>query len=314
MTLLTRRAVAQAADGAAGGFGAAASTPPAAEVLALVGMNCRTLFSRQLHEGAKRAAAKARAELFIFDAEDSAAKQTEAIENFVRRRVKGIIVVAIDVAAVTPAVQEAAAAGIRVVAVDAILPPGRQRAQIGVRNSEAAGMLGRHFLDEVARSGGEARVGVIGALHSANQNLRRRGFEDMVSGRPGITVAPVVNGWDMADVAAAGAEALLREDAAVTALYATGEQALLGAIAAVEKTGKQEQVKIYGWDLTAQAIKAMDAGFVVAVAQQDPAAMGAAAVNMLATLDHGGSAPEIVPVPVTIVTKANVDPYRAVFA
>ena len=66
-------------------------------------------------------------------------------------------------------------------------------------------------------------------------------------------------------------------------------------------------------ELTAQAIAGIDAGFVVAVVQQDPAAMGAAAVDALVTLHKGGAVPKNIPIPVTIVTKANVEPYRAVF-
>jgi len=88
---------------------------------------------------------------------------------------------------------------------------------------------------------------------------------------------------------------------------------LLGAIAAVESQGKQDTVKIFGWDLTAQAIKGMDAGYVVAVVQQDPAGMAAAGIDALVTLSKGGTVTRSISVPVTIVTKANVEPYRSVF-
>jgi ribose transport system substrate-binding protein len=70
---------------------------------------------------------------------------------------------------------------------------------------------------------------------------------------------------------------------------------------------------VFGWDLTKQAIAGIDAGYVVAVVQQDPAAMGAAAVDALVTLGKGGTVPKTISTPVTIVTKANVEPYRSVF-
>ena len=90
-------------------------------------------------------------------------------------------------------------------------------------------------------------------------------------------------------------------------------QGLLEGIAAVESQGKQDQVKIFGWDLTAQAIAGIDKGYVVAVIQQDPAGMGAEAVKALDTIAGGGTVEKTIPVPVTIVTKENVEPYRAVF-
>ena len=110
------------------------------------------------------------------------------------------------------------------------------------------------------------------------------------------------------------AENLMTANPDLTAIYATGEPALLGAVAAVESQGRQADVKVVGWDLTASAIKGIDDGYVVGVVQQDPAGMGAAAVEALMTAikgEHG--ADRDIAVPVTIVTKDNVEPYRAVF-
>jgi hypothetical protein len=57
----------------------------------------------------------------------------------------------------------------------------------------------------------------------------------------------------------------------------------------------------------------IDAGYVVGVIQQDPAGMGAAAVDALAKLLSGGSVDKLISVPVTIVTKDNVEAFRAAF-
>ena len=110
------------------------------------------------------------------------------------------------------------------------------------------------------------------------------------------------------------AESLMTANPDLTAIYATGEPALLGAVAAVESQGRQADVKIVGWDLTASAIKGIDAGYVVGVVQQDPAGMGAAAVEAAFKAITGKPATtETIAVPITIVTKENVEPYRAVF-
>jgi ribose transport system substrate-binding protein len=109
------------------------------------------------------------------------------------------------------------------------------------------------------------------------------------------------------------AENLITANPDLSAIYATGEPALLGAVAAVESQGKQGQVKVVGWDLTASAIKGIDEGYVVGVVQQDPAGMGAAAVDALAKIHAGGMHEKQIAVPITIVTKDNVEPYRSVF-
>ena len=282
---------------------------------ALIQINQQALFFTQMNEGAQKAADAAGVDLVIFNANNDPVAQNNAIETYIQQGVKGIIVVAIDSNGIMPAVVAADAAGIPVVAVDAVLPAdGPQKAQIGVDNEGAGKLIGEHFLKVMAADmGGAAKLGIVGALNSTIQNIRQKGFEDVVSANTGVTMAGVVDGRNVQDSALAAAENLITANPDLSAIYATGEPALLGAVAAIESQGKQGQVKLVGWDLTASAIKGIDAGYVVGVIQQDPGAMGAAAVDALKALVDGGTVEKIISVPVTIVTKENVEPYRAVF-
>ena len=97
----------------------------------------------------------------------------------------------------------------------------------------------------------------------------------------------------------------------MTAIYATGEPALIGAISAVTSQKRTDKVKVFGWDLTAQAIKGIDEGWVVAVVQQDPFQEGEAAVETILKIKKGEKVKPSIDVPVTIVTKENVDKFRA---
>jgi ribose transport system substrate-binding protein len=302
---------------AAGALMAAAGPALAQEkpTFALIQINQQALFFTQMNEGAQKAADAAGANLVIFNANNDPAAQNNAIENFIQQKVNGLIVVAIDTNGIMPAVKAADAAGIPVVAVDAVLPAdGPQKAQIGVDNEGAGKMIGEHFLKVVkADMGGKAKLGIVGALNSTIQNIRQKGFEDVVKADSNIAMAGVVDGRNVQDSALAAAENLITANPDLTAIYATGEPALLGAVAAIESQGKQGQVKLVGWDLTASAIKGIDGGYVAGVVQQDPAGMGAAAVDALMKIHGGGSVDKAISVPITIVTKENVEPYRAVF-
>ena len=282
---------------------------------ALIQINQQALFFTQMNAGAQKAADAAGVDLVIFNANNDPVAQNNAIETYIQQGVKGLIVVAIDSNGIMPAVVAADAAGIPVVAVDAVLPAdGPQKAQIGVDNEGAGKLIGEHFLKVMAADmGGAAKLGIVGALNSTIQNIRQKGFEDVVSTNTGVTMAGVVDGRNVQDSALAAAENLITANPDLSAIYATGEPALLGAVAAIESQGKQGQVKLVGWDLTASAIKGIDEGYVVGVIQQDPGAMGAAAVDALKALVDGGTVEKIISVPVTIVTKENVEPYRAVF-
>lgn len=284
------------------------------KTFALVQINQQALFFNQMNDGAQKAADKLGVKLVIFNANNDPAEQNSAVETYIQQGVDGIAVVAIDVNGIMPAVEQAVEAGIPVVAIDAILPDGPHSAQIGVDNAKAGADMGAYFLDHVkANADGKAKIGIVGALNSFIQNVRQEGFENAIKGVDGITVAGVVDGQNVQDIALSAAENLITANPDLTAVYATGEPALLGAIAAVESQGRQNDVKIFGWDLTAQVINAIDDGFVAAVVQQDPAAMGAAAVEALNTLADGGEVQPALSIPVTIVTSENVDPYRETF-
>jgi len=284
------------------------------KTFALIQINQQALFFNQMNEGAQKAADRLGAKLVIFNANNDPAAQNSAIETYIQQGVDGLAVVAIDVNGIMPAVEQAAEAGIPVVAVDGVLPEGPHQAQIGVDNAKAGADMAAFFLDYVnSDMGGKAKYGVVGALNSYVQNVRQAGFEDTLKGVSGIETAGVVDGQNVQDTALSVSENLITGNPDMTAIYATGEPALMGAVAAIESQGRQDNVKVFGWDLTAQAIAGIDAGYVVAIIQQDPAAMGEAAVEALMTLSQGGTVDAQIAVPVEIVTKDNVEPYRSIF-
>nr|WP_313689522.1 substrate-binding domain-containing protein [Pantoea sp.] len=281
---------------------------------ALVQINQQALFFNQMNKGAQEAAKASGKNLVIFNANDNPVSQNDAIENYIEQGVKGIMVDAIDVNGIMPAIKEAAAKNIPVIAIDAVLPAGPQAAQVGVDNVEGGKILGKYFLGYVDKSmGGKARVGIVGALNSAIQNERQKGFEDTIKSNKNISVADVVDGRNIQDDAMTAAENLITGNPDMTAIYATGEPALLGAIAAVENQGRQKDIKVFGWDLTARAISGIDQGYVVAVLQQDPEKMGEEAVKALNAISAGKTVQKHIQVPATVVTKENVGSYRAMF-
>ena len=143
-----------------------------ADTYALVTINQQALFFNQINDGAKEAAAAAGVELVIFDANNVPAAQNTAIENYITQKVDGIILVAIDVNGVKPAITEAKEAGIPVIAIDAQIPDGDNVSFVGVDNAAAGADIGKFFADYVKSDmGGEATVGVVGALNSFIQNL-----------------------------------------------------------------------------------------------------------------------------------------------
>jgi ribose transport system substrate-binding protein len=284
-----------------------------AQTVALVTINQQALFFNQINDGAKQAADKAGAKLVIFNANNVAAAQNSAIEDYITQKVDGIVLVAIDVNGVKPAVTAAKNAGIPVVAIDARIPDGDNAAFIGVDNRGAGEQIGKYFADYAkTKMGGSAKVGIVGALNSFIQNQRLDGFK-AAAGASGAKFLDTVDGQNIQDVALTAAENLMTANPDMNALYATGEPALVGAISAVTSQQATGKVKVFGWDLTAQAIKGIDEGWIVAVVQQDPFQEGVAGVETVLKIKKGEKVNPSIDIPITIVTKDNVDKFRSLF-
>ena len=282
--------------------------------IGLVTINLQALFFNQINEGAQKAAQELGADLQIVDANNDPARQVQAIETFVTQGVDAIIVVAIDVEGIKPALTSAADAGIPSVAIDAEVDVPPASAFIGVDNSGAGTEIGNYTAKYISDNYPDgAQVGIVGALNSFIQNQRRDGFTEALTGAEGVEILPAVDGQNVQETALTAAENLVTANPGIDIIYATGEPALIGVVAAVEAQGLTDSVKVIGWDLTTQSIRGIDQGFVQAVVQQDPYQEGYEAVRATIALANGESIEKQILIPITIVTQDNVAEFRGLF-
>ncbi|WP_127126950.1 substrate-binding domain-containing protein [Georgenia sp. SYP-B2076] len=270
-------------------------------------INQTAVFFTQMNEGATQAAKDAGCDLSIANANNDSAKQNSDIETFVSQGVTGLIVVAIDVNGVLPAVKAARDKGIKVVAIDAKLEEGSVDTFVGVDNAKAGEAIGKWVVDNGLAAG--KSYGVVDAKNSFIQNQREDAFRKTVDAA-GATYTQSVNGDNVQEKAAAAAQNLVTAQPNLDWIYTTGEPATVGAAAALKGN---TVTKIVGWDLTKEVIGAIDSGLAVAVVQQNPKQEGVEAVQELKSLIDGGTAKGFIDVPITIVTKDNVEPFRSVF-
>lgn len=276
-------------------------------VIGMTQINQTAAFFTQMNEGAQEAADKAGCDLQIANANNDSSKQSSDIENFVSSGVTGLIVVAIDVNGVLPAVKQATSQGIRTVAIDAQLEKGAVDTFVGVDNVKAGKQAGQWVVDHGLADG--KSYGVVDARNSFIQNQREDSFRGVVDDN-GASFTQAVNGDNVQEKAADAAQDLITAQPDLDFVYTTGEPATVGAVASLSSKGK---TKVIGWDLTSEAIAGLDNGLVSAVIQQDPRQEGVEAVNELKAVLGGAKPKGFIDVPITIVTEDNVDPYREIF-
>ncbi|WP_336660798.1 substrate-binding domain-containing protein [Leucobacter sp. USHLN153] len=268
-------------------------------------INQTAIFFTEMNEGAQEAADKLGCELTIANANNDSARQSSDIENFVTQGVDAIIVVAIDVNGVSPAVEAAQSQGIPVIAIDAEVEG--VDTFVGVDNEAAGAEAAKWAVDADLIEG--RSYGVVNAKNSFIQNQREDSFRAVID-EAGAKYTQSVNGDNVQEKAATAAQDLVTAQPDLDFIYTTGEPATVGAVAALPADSK---TKVIGWDLTAEVIKGIDNGLVTAVIQQDPRQEGVEAVNEVASILDGGEPKEFIDVPITIVTSENVDDFRKTF-
>jgi ribose transport system substrate-binding protein len=280
----------------------------------LVLINLQAKFFNDIKAGAEEAAKKAGVSLQVIDGNNDPAAQVNAVETLTQQKMDGIIMVAIDVKGIVPALQDAAKSGVKVVAVDAKVQDPSVKAFIGVDNAKAGSDFGDFVGKYIEKQmGGKAKLGIIGALNSFIQNQRKDNFIESIKKIASGTIGNTVDGQNVQERALTAAEDLVTSSPDTNVIYATGEPALIGAIAALESQGATKRVKLFGWDLSNQALKAVDDGFLIGVVQQNPYQEGIEAIGALVKLSRGEEVPSFIDVPVEFVTKDNIDKYRAAF-
>jgi ribose transport system substrate-binding protein len=280
----------------------------------LVLINLQAKFFNDIKAGAEEAAKKAGVSLQVIDGNNDPAAQVNAVETLTQQKIDGIIMVAIDVKGIVPALQDAAKSGVKVVAVDAKVQDPSVKAFIGVDNAKAGSDFGDFVGKYIEKQmGGKAKLGIIGALNSFIQNQRKDNFIESIKKIASVTIGNTVDGQNVQERALTAAEDLVTSSPDTNVIYATGEPALIGAIAALESQGATKRLKLFGWDLSNQALKAVDDGFLIGVVQQNPYQEGIEAIGALVKLSRGEEVASFIDVPVEFVTKDNIDKYRAAF-
>ena len=179
------------------------------------------------------------------------------------------------------------------------------------RQRRPARTIGKYFLEYVKANGGKAKLGVVGALNSFIQNVRQKGFEDVVKAAPASRWPASSTAGTSRTTRMAAAENLMTANPDLTAIYATGEPALLGAVAAVESQGRQDRRQ--GLRLgphRARRSTGIDAGYVVARGPAGPGrhGCGGGRGGLTAIVNGRHRRAKCIAVPITIVTKENVEP------
>ena len=300
--------------------GCAGSTGYAQQnTVALVVKSTETEFWLSVFAGAEAAATEYNLRLTITgpDAEEDYETQNQMVDEAVRAGAQAIVFSAIDYENNAAAIDAAAKAGVKIVAIDSNVASDAVSTYIGTDNYAAGQMAAQAALDRVD---GMLRVGIVNYdINSANGQEREQGARDLLEASSRAEIVSVINTLSEAGYSKVDTATLLREHPEINVLIAFNEPTSVGASRAVEQMGLEDSVFLVGFDSNVATVDALQEGSVDALIVQNPYAMGYLGVESAYRLLSGqsGDVERIVDTSTQTVDRENlfeVDSQKVLFA
>jgi len=300
-----------------GGCGATAATEQ--HTVALVAKSTQTEFWLSVFAGAEAAATEYNLKLTITgpETEEDYEAQNRMVADAVAAGAEALVFSAIDYENNASAIDEAARAGVKIVAIDSSVASEMVSTYIGTDNYAAGRMAAQAALERVE---GELTVGIVNYdISSANGQEREHGAVDLLQESGRAEVAAVINTLAEAGQAKEDTEAMLAEHPEINVLLAFNEPTSVGAAEAVSALGLSESVFLVGFDSNVVTVDGLQEGSVDALVVQNPYAMGYLGVESAYKLlaGQGDSLEKTVDTSTQVVDRENIftmDSQKALFA
>lgn len=287
--------------------------------VALVAKSTETEFWLSVFAGAEAAATEYNLKLSISgpETEEDYESQNRMVAEAVAAGAEALVFSAIDYENNASAIDDAAHAGVKIVAIDSSVASDMVSTYIGTDNYAAGQMAAQAALDRVE---GELVVGIVNYdISSANGQERERGAVALLDESGRAEVVAVINTLAEAGQARDDTADMLAEHPEINVLLAFNEPTSVGAAEAVSELGLSESVFLVGFDSNVATVDGLQEGSVDALVVQNPYAMGYLGVESAYKLlsGQGDSLESTVDTSTQVVDRENIftmDSQKALFA
>ena len=263
-----------------------------------IGFSISTLnnpFFVTLSEGAEAKASEMGASLSVVDAQDDASKQASDVEDLIQQGVDMILINPVDSEAVASAVESANNANIPVITVDRSAEGGEVVSHIASDNVAGGEMAAEHLLSLV---GDGAKVAELeGVPGSSAARERGEGFNNIAADSLDVVAKQTAN-FNRAEGLSV-MENILQANPEVTGVFAHNDEMALGALEAIEASGKD--VTVVGFDATADAVAAVEEGRLAGTIAQKPEMIGEMAAETAVQHLDGEAVEASIPVELELI-------------
>jgi ribose transport system substrate-binding protein len=276
----------------------ASFTAHAQDTMAIVLSTLNNPFFVTMKDGAEAKAKELGYKLIVLDSQNDPSKELSNVEDLTVRGVKVILINPTDSDAVSNAIKIANRAHVPVLTLDRGASHGDVVSHIASDNVAGGEMAGEFIVKKVGPKAKVIQLEGIAGTSAARE--RGEGFMKAVkkSGMDLLATQPAdfdrTKGLNVM-------ENLLAANPDVQAVFAQNDEMALGALRAVQASGKK--VMIVGFDGTDDGIAAVKRGQLAATVAQQPDMIGALGIETADKVLKGEKVASYIPVPLTIVSK-----------
>ncbi|WP_375748353.1 ribose ABC transporter substrate-binding protein RbsB [Vibrio sp. HN007] len=274
------------------------ATAYAQDTLAVVVSTLNNPFFVSMKDGAEKKAKELGYKLIVLDSQNDPSKELSNVEDLTVRGVKAILINPTDSDAVSNAIRMVNRTKIPVLTLDRGATRGEVVSHIASDNV-VGGELAGNFIAEVA--GKDAKVIQLeGIAGTSAARERGEGFMNAVKGSNMELMASQPADFDRTKGLNV-MENLLAANPNVQAVFAQNDEMALGALRAVQASGKD--VMIVGFDGTDDGVAAVKRGDMAATVAQQPELIGALGIETADKILKGEQVEAYIPVPLKLVLK-----------
>ena len=267
-------------------------------------LNLSSEFIVMLSQAMKEEAKEQGIKLIVNDAQRSAEKQVQQVENFILQQVDAIILNPCEVEASSPAVDKALAAGIPIINVNSETRS-TPTAFVGSRDEESGRIAMQFIADQL---GGKGNVMMMhGYMGQAAQIKREQDGQEILEKHPDLKLlASQTAEWDRAKAITLMENWIQSYGDKMAAVFAHNDEMGMGAVIALEQAKMKDKVIVASVDAIADALQAVKDGRLDATVFQDAIGQGSTAVEVAVKIAKRQDHEKEVFIPFKLVTKENI--------
>ena len=288
---------------------AAPSAGPTTQSKGTIGVSLLTLanpFFKVMGDAMKAEAEKGGYQVIITAGEMDPARQKDQVKDFIVKKVSAIVLCPCDSRSIGTTIQEANKAGIPVFTADiaSLDKTATVVSHVATDNYAGGKLAGKAMIDALK---GRGNVAIIDHPEVESVMLRTKGFREVVAGARGIKIVADLPGGAARDSAYKTAQDILEKNRDLAGIFCINDPTAYGAIAAIEKAGRQGKIKIISFDGQPEAKQAVKDGKITAEPIQYPDKIGQITVQTIEKYMAGEKPVPVILIPPTLYTKAEAD-------